>query len=585
MARQVADPVRIEKVLSVVRATRPLPDPDGGIYFASNAAGKAQVFQQPAPGVAPLRVVESETRMVPHAHTPGGLLVRADRDGDEIWQVGLITDTGYRQLTTDPMAIHRSVTLHPDGRRAGLSWNPGGQANLVLGELDLASGAKTPWAEPGGFWEWAAWSPDGRRAAVVKLMGTPTEAYVLDRDGGLRRLLPDAVRTHPVEWLEAGILAVTDLGRDFVGLALINPDVPDAVARWLFAEDHDVEGATVDAKGVKAAVVVNEGVHDGIRILDLGDGHMLDRVQLPAGVVVSDHSGDAAYHVSWSPDGGRLFVSWDRATQPAEIYEWPGATRWTFTSEPPAGLVEPVEVEYESFDGLRVPGLLYRIDEAPRPTVVQFHGGPEGQARANFLPQAHLLNASGINLFLPNVRGSTGYGLKFQSLDDKTLRWNGVKDGCEAARFLSRTGVASKTAAMGGSYGGFMTLAVLVECLGLWDAAVDVVGIADWHTFFANMPPWRGVLRINEYGDPNGAEAEFLREISPIHRAHLIKAPLLVIHGRNDPRVPVEESEQIARATGAELMIFEDEGHGIAGVANQVTSNRRILEFLAEHLS
>jgi len=160
-----------------------------------------------------------------------------------------------------------------------------------------------------------------------------------------------------------------------------------------------------------------------------------------------------------------------------------------------------------------------------------------------------------------------------------------VKDGCEAARFLKRTGVANKTAAMGGSYGGFMTLAVLVECPDLWDAAVDVVGIADWHTFFANMPPWRGVWRMNEYGDPNGAEAEFLREISPIHRAHLIKAPLLVIHGRNDPRVPVEESEQVARATGAELMIFEDEGHGIAGVANQVTSNRRILEFLAKHLS
>src|SRR5206468_10286372 len=123
---------------------------------------------------------------------------------------------------------------------------------------------------------------------------------------------------------------------------------------------------------------------------------------------------------------------------------------------------------------LRVPGLLYRIDEAPRPTVVQFHGGPEGQARANFLPQAHLLNASGINLFLPNVRGSTGYGLKFQSLDDKTLRWNGVKDGCEAARFLSRTGVASKPAAVGGSYGGLLTPAVLVAGLRPGDAAADV---------------------------------------------------------------------------------------------------------------
>jgi dipeptidyl aminopeptidase/acylaminoacyl peptidase len=154
--------------------------------------------------------------------------------------------------------------------------------------------------------------------------------------------------------------------------------------------------------------------------------------------------------------------------------------------------------------------------------------------------------------------------MKFQSLDDKTLRWNGVRDGCEAARFLKRTGAATQIAAMGGSYGGFMTLAVLVEDPDLWDAGVDIVGIADWHTFFANMPPWRGVLRMAEYGDPNGAEADYLREISPIHRAASIRAPLLVIHGRNDPRVPVEESEQIARVTGAPASVVAQALHRLA---------------------
>src|SRR5205085_9843454 len=170
------------------------------------------------------------------------------------------------------------------------------------------------------------------------------------------------------------------------------------------------------------------------------------------------------------------------------------------------------------------PGPLLSRRRNPRPAVVEFHGGPEGQSRATFVPIAHLLNSMRVNGFLPNVRGSAGYGMRFQSLDDRTLRWNGVKDGCEAARHLKRSGAATRTAAMGGSYGGFMTLAVLVEDPDLWDAGVDVVGIADWHTFFENMPPWRGVLRVNEYGDPKGAEAEFLREISPIHRARTIKA-------------------------------------------------------------
>jgi pimeloyl-ACP methyl ester carboxylesterase len=580
-----ADRAKIEKLLSVARATRPLPAPDGSLYFASNRAGHAQVYRQAAPGGEPVLVTASDTRMVPHAHTPLGLLVREDRGGNEIWQLGMISDRGYRPLTSDLKAIHQSVTLHPDRRRVGLGWNPGGQADMVLGELDLASGEMTRWAEPGGFWLWGAWSPDASQATVVKSMGMPTEGYILKRDGALTRLVPDALRVLPVDWLDSGILVVTDGGRDFFGLAQIDPAQPDVVSRWLFSEDHDVEGVVIDDARRKAAVVINEGIHDSIRIIDLDTGLEQDRLSLPPGIVLSDHTGDTDYHVAWSDDGSRLFVSWERATQPAEIYEWPAETRWTFTTELPEGLVEPVETTYRSFDGLTVPAMFYKIDDAPRPAVVEFHGGPEGQWRGGYVPTAHLFTAMGINVLMPNVRGSTGYGIAYQRLDDKTLRWNGVKDGTEAARHLKGTGQATRTAAMGGSYGGFMTLAVLVDDPELWDAGVDTVGIADWHSFFRNMPPWRGVLRMNEYGDPNGAEAEFLRSISPIHRASTITAPLLVIHGRNDPRVPVGESIQIAEAVQrSELLIFDDEGHGVAKLANQVMANGRIMEFLAAHL-
>ena len=200
------DRARIERLLSVARATRPMPAPDGSLYFASNRGGHAQVYRQTAAGVEPELVFASETRMVPHAHTPVGLLVREDRGGNEIWQLGLVSDGRHRPLTTDARAIHQSVTLHPDKRRVGLGWNPGGQADVVLGELDLATGEMTRWAEPRGFWLWGAWSPDGKRAVVSKSMGTPTESYVLERDGRLTRLLPSALRVHPVEWLSEGIL-------------------------------------------------------------------------------------------------------------------------------------------------------------------------------------------------------------------------------------------------------------------------------------------------------------------------------------------------------------------------------------------
>lgn len=578
-----ADRARIERLLSVAVATRPLPAPDGSLFFASNRGGHSQVYRQPAPGADPHLIFASETRMVPHAHTPLGLLVREDSGGNEIWQLGLISNGEHRRLTHDAKAIHQSVTLGPDMKRVGLGWNPGGQADMVLGELDLASGELTPWAELGGYWVWGAWSPTGQEAAVTKVMGTPAESYILDRSGALTRLLPAALRVHPVDWTDEGILVATDLDRDFLGLAWIDPQQPELVSRWVFMEDHDVVGAVLDGAGTKLAVVVNDGIHDSVRIMAMDREPV--RIALPPGVATSDHTGDQGYHIAWSEDGERLFVSWEMPTLPAEIYEWPSGTRWTFTSDLPSGLVEAQEISYTSFDGLTVPAVFYKIDDAPRPAVVYFHGGPEGQSRADYLPAAQLLTSIGINVLLPNVRGSTGYGIRFQSLDDKTLRWNGVKDGCEGARYLKGSGLATRTAAMGGSYGGFMTLAVLVEDPDLWDAGVDIVGIADWHTFFRNMPPWRGVLRINEYGDPNGPEVDFLREISPVHRAGTIKAKLLVIHGRNDPRVPVAESIQISEAVaGSELVIFEDEGHGVVKLPNQVTANGKILEFLAAHV-
>ncbi len=534
-------------------------------------------------------MADSGDRTLPHAWTDLGLLVRHDRGGNETWQLSIVEPHGeLRPLTRDSKAVHQSVTLHPDRRRVGLGWNSGGGRDVSLGELDLMTGEIIPWATPGDYWYWEDWSPDGGRAVVNKVFGSWTEPHILERDGTMTRLLPEARRVSEIRWTASGMFALTDAGgRDFMGLAEVDPEQPDVVKRWLIDEDHDVDGYTIDHAGRSAIVVVNEGVYDGIRIVDLASGSIVERVDWKEGVVLSDITGPKSYHLSWSQDDRSAFVSWEHPTRPAEVYEWPAGRRWTSVSDDDefTGLVKPIETTFRSFDGLEIHSLLFAHDRSPRPVVVYFHGGPEGQSRGQYVPIVHLLAGIGVNVLLPNVRGSTGYGFNFQSLDDRTLRWNAVKDGCEAARNLKTTGQATKSAAMGGSYGGFMTLAVLVEDPDLWDAAVDIVGIADWHTFFRNMPPWRGVMRKREYGDPDGAESEFLRQISPIHSAGKIRTPLLIIHGRNDPRVPVQESEQIAqKARDAELIVFDDEGHGVAKLGNQVTANSRILAFLREHL-
>jgi dipeptidyl aminopeptidase/acylaminoacyl peptidase len=193
----------------------------------------------------------------------------------------------------------------------------------------------------------------------------------------------------------------------------------------------------------------------------------------------------------------------------------------------------------------------------------------------------------GYAVFAPNVRGSTGYGKAYTHLDDVYLRMDSVKDLAHAAYWLRDRG-HEMIAVMGGSYGGFMVLAALTEYPELWTAGVDIVGIANMVTFLENTGSYRRALREQEYGSLVG-DREFLEAISPIYKAERIRAPLMVIHGRNDPRVPVGEAEQIVekvRKNGGsvEYLVYEDEGHGLAKLKNRLDAYPKIAAFLDEYL-
>jgi len=580
--------LRPEQLLSVARAHRPTPTAAGGLVFASDMAGLSQTYRLDGPDRFPIRLAPGQDRTLPVAETPLGLLVRQDAGGNETWQLGLVgADGALQTVTRDRSAIHRDVHVAPDGRRAGLAHNPGGRSDWALGVIDLETGDIEPWLDRGGYWSWLGWSPDGRLAAIASATHTHrNRAYLLERGGEPRPLLAGAPFVPAVTWAGRRLLALTDLDREFVGLVEVDPDDPAGIRRRLVDEPRDVLAAVPDPAGRRVAVVVNEGAYDSVRVIDLETGAEQPRLPLPPGLVYADNTASTADHLAWSPDGGRLFVAWESSTAPAEIHELPSGARWTRASgDPLPGLVAPSTASYRSFDGKEVPVLHYRVDGGPRPTVVLFHGGPEGQTRANFQPPIAMWNAAGFDVLAPNVRGSTGYGRSYYSLDDRELRWNAVRDGVEAGRWLRREGYATRVAAMGGSYGGFMTLAVLVEDPDLWDAGVDIVGIADWHSFFRNTSGWRRTLRAMEYGDPEGPDGEFLAEFSPLRRADRIRAPLLVIHGRNDVRVPVSEAERIHEAApGSELLVFDDEGHGIVRHGNRSRAYGRALEFVRERV-
>src|SRR3712207_4299949 len=205
-------------------------------------------------------------------------------------------------------------------------------------------------------------------------------------------------------------------------------------------------------------------------------------------------------------------------------------TRSSTAGIPPRSFKAPRMVRYPSFDGLEIPAVYYEPEDPGAPVVVNVHGGPESQSRPTFAPVTQYLLGRGYAVFFPNVRGSTGYGKAYTHLDDVRLRMDSVKDLAHAAYWLRERG-HERIAVMGGSYGGFMVLAALTEYPDLWSAGVDIVGIANLVTFLENTGSYRRKLREPEYGSLE-KDADFLRSISPIHKAGRIKAPLMVVHGK-----------------------------------------------------
>ncbi len=303
--------------------------------------------------------------------------------------------------------------------------------------------------------------------------------------------------------------------------------------------------------------------------------------------------------MAWSPDS-RLLVFTLQGPQHnlnLWLYDTRDQSVEQLTSAPKAGIppeafVEPSNETYTSFDGLDIPVLVYKPHgtHGPLSTVVYVHGGPESQETYRFNIIIQYLANQGFLVLAPNVRGSFGYGKKWVHLDDVEKRLDSVRDLEYLVKWAVGKGLAKqdKIGIYGGSYGGFMVLSAVTEYPDIWAAAVDLVGIANFATFLERTAKWRRHLRAAEYGDPE-KHSELFKRISPIHNVDKIRAPLLVIHGANDPRVPVQEAEQIVgrlKELGrhVEYLRFEDEGHGIAKIPNRTKAYTTIADFLSRTL-
>lgn len=431
----------------------------------------------------------------------------------------------------------------------------------------------------GGGWSVLDWSPDDTKLLVREYRSiNESRLHLCDTRTGAQQLVtPESA--DKVAWSDAvfamdgkALFVITDKDSEFRRLCRL--DLATGKLTPLTATARgDVESFELSPDGRTLACATNEDGASVLRLLDARTGRQRRAPRLPLGVIGG---------LKWHKNSRDLAFSLSSARSPADAWSLDTKSgkveRWTESESGglnPVEFVEPELVRIRSFDGLEISGFLYRPDPrkfpGPRPVLVNIHGGPESQSRPVFQARNNYwMSELGVAMLYPNVRGSSGYGKTFLTLDNGFKREDSVRDIGVFLDWIARDAGLDKSrvAVMGGSYGGYMTLASLVHFGNRLRCGVDIVGISNFLTFLKNTQDYRRDLRRAEYGDERDpAMAEFLANISPANHADKITQPLFVAQGLNDPRVPASESEQMVKAIrnhGGQVwyLLAKDEGHG-----------------------
>ncbi len=575
------------------RATQPSASASGQtFYFLSDRAGHPEAWSISATGGPPSPLLRTKERVGRVQPAPEGdrLVVASDVGGDEHWELSLVAadGKGRRRLTSDPSRIHEPGAWR-DSHRYVFRSNARDVRFFDIYEIDLdGSAAPARIREEDALVEVVAARGD---RLLLQQARTNIDAVLLLRLGTDERPLNPHSGEEAVfdaDLAKDAVYAATNPGREFTALYRFGAEGngPELVHSF----GGDLEHVRADRAGRRLALVANDRGYSRLFLWEIGSAE-LSPVDLPYEGVVDS--------VAWLPDGATLLFDLSAPTLGVEIFRADVADRTVRAVTRAAGPmpgpgVAPALAGFAASDGLRVPYWLHAPPGTPRGTIVLVHGGPASQARPGFAPVIAFLVERGFRVVVPNVRGSLGYGRTYLHLDDVRRRMDSVRDLRDLADHLGSTPAGSgevrpKFGIIGGSYGGFMVLSAISTYPALWAAAVDIVGIANFVTFLERTGPWRRKVREDEYGSLEH-DREFLEKISPLHHADQIRAPLLVVHGANDPRVPIYEAEQIVSTlerlnVPVEFLRFEDEGHGLVRRENQVRAYARAAEFFERYLA
>jgi dipeptidyl aminopeptidase/acylaminoacyl peptidase len=567
-----------------MRQAVPLSFSDDGsrLLVASNVPGTHQLYALPARGGELEQLTDLGEPVSGFFLPDGRVLVEIDAGGNERTQLYVLDDGELEALVADPRFIHRTPRV--GGHVLAYSTNRRNGVDFDIVARDLRSGEERVF-EIGGNCSVESVSTGGARIAVERIgeQSGDNDIYICSTDtGAFEHVTPHdgAAEYYSVQWLDDRLVLSTNEGRDTFGIAVDR--------KVIFESDWDLD-CLVDAAGRNLLVVANEDGYSKLALHDPKTHDLRREVPLPGRGVVE--------HPVFSLDGSLLAYAFSSPVEPHDVhlYDVEAGTLTRLTTSPravdTATLVEPTLHRFDSFDGESVPVFLFEPEgDGPFPVVVTVHGGPESQwlpwFAPSFAPLTQYLVARGYAVAAPNVRGSSGYGKRYEHLDDIEQRLDSVADLASLHDWLNaRPNIdGARAVVYGRSYGGYMVLAALALQPERWAAGIECVGISSLVTFLENTSPYRRAAREREYGSLDRDRA-FLIEASPMTHIDAIRAPLFIQHGRNDPRVPVSESEHIHavlanKGIPSELLIFEDEGHTVEKLPNRIETFTRMAAFL-----
>ncbi len=619
-SREITDPKSITS--AVVEGAAPVPiddlfftrytgggawSPDGKqVVFTTNLTGRNNLWKVNSDGGWPIQLSQSDDRQSYASWSPDGkwIVFQSDLGGGELYDLYAIPSNGGAvvNLTNTPEISETAPVWSPDGKWLSIEYKPKTASSVDIALLEWQTRTirnLTQEKSPDRVWDGAIWSPDGKFIYATRgnVGGTDSDVFRIDVTTGAQENLTkhEGERRTSVSSISPDgrlLLVTSDKPGGYSNVALI--ELATKKFTWITDLKWEANAVEFSPDGKQFTYMVNE---DG-RIDDyLADTATLKGKKLDLPVGLNSYNGNPTAFAK----GGRVLITHNSSTQPGDLWVYDLAKRearqltfsaiasLTSAKIPPSQLIH-----YRSFDGKIISAFVWMPFNLKRdgsnPAIVLPHGGPTGQTTDFFNRAVIALVTRGYICIAPNVRGSTGYGMDFQRANFKDLGGGDLQDEVAGVKFLEATGYvdAMKIGITGGSYGGYMTLMAIGKTPYIWAAAVEQYGIINWLTMLQHEDPMLQQYEKSLLGDPDKDRAIYEAD-SPLAFIKDAKAPLLVLQGNNDIRVPKEEAEQVVKilqdaGKTVDAHYYPNEGHGFAKRENQVDAIRRTIEWFDKYL-